>query len=819
MANRIAAATGNFGTAGTWGTADTTMIKTDGTTSTNVTTANLDSGAFTPGAITIDGVLLNIASRVASPTGTMTVTLRNSTAGSNVTSVTINNSDLPAVGTSAVAPGAWIFFKFSASQTLLAATNYVIRITSSVTSQCALYAGASNAWNLLVRTTTTGAPAVNDRLWIQREYLSAGSSNALTVTMDNNATTDFGKIDISTGGTVTYSTSGNTQLRTSGNLDIWAGGTLNIGTTGTPIPSGTTAILEFDCTANVEFGLEVREGGNLVIQGVNKSVKWCKLGADASAGATSLTSATSLGTNWKNTDSILLTSTTRTASEAETKALTADSSGTSLTIAAITNAHGGNSTTKVQGEIGNLTCNTILRAVSTFSWYMRATGGATVDIDWAEFIDVGSATAQKRGIDIATTGSGSYNFQYSTIRNCDTASAFMTNVQANAVNITIQNNIFYSGTSSLLNVAGAVTGTWDISNNLFCRHTTGNMVDLATGYNGLTFNNNVLVSAGAASTQALNYTASSTNAFVSMSGNECHSGAGYGFSFASTPSTFQNLLSWRNTSAGVVTNGLQAVEATLTVDTMTIFGNATSGIEINTSLWLSPLILSNLTVDAGVTLTQPVGIDFVTAGTAYPTITMSSCNFGTNQSHATADIRFNTSPIFCEILMYACTLASATEVSTQTNMRSNAFIRSSRHDNTAGAYKAWFKYGTIVNDTSTYNTASPSEQLTANSATNKLQSAYKYVALNNGQTATVSVYIRKNVGYTGNQPRLVVKANPSAGISSDTVLATYSSGTGSWNQISGTTSAVTEDCVLTFFVDCDTGGSYINIDSWECSLI
>jgi hypothetical protein len=48
-------------------------------------------------------------------------------------------------------------------------------------------------------------------------------------------------------------------------------------------------------------------------------------------------------------------------------------------------------------------------------------------------------------------------------------------------------------------------------------------------------------------------------------------------------------------------------------------------------------------------------------------------------------------------------------------------------------------------------------------------------AVANGATLTPAVYVWKEGGYTGNQPRLIVRANPAIGITTDTVLATLSS--------------------------------------------
>jgi hypothetical protein len=90
------------------------------------------------------------------------------------------------------------------------------------------------------------------------------------------------------------------------------------------------------------------------------------------------------------------------------------------------------------------------------------------------------------------------------------------------------------------------------------------------------------------------------------------------------------------------------------------------------------------------------------------------------------------------------------------------------------------------------------------------------VAIANNTTATVSCYIYKSAFYNGTQPRLIQRANPALGQDEDVVLATYSAGTESWNQISGITSTATDNGVWEIIVDCESlaTGSYINIDDF-----
>ena len=135
-------------------------------------------------------------------------------------------------------------------------------------------------------------------------------------------------------------------------------------------------------------------------------------------------------------------------------------------------------------------------------------------------------------------------------------------------------------------------------------------------------------------------------------------------------------------------------------------------------------------------------------------------------------------------------------------------------------------YGQIKTDTSFFNTASPSMRLTPNNASSKLESAPKsrgiQVACPSGQSVSVAAYIYKSktgdgAAYNGNQPRLVQRANPAMGQNSDVVLATYSAGTGSWNQLSGNTSTATDDGCWEIVVDCDGTAGWVNVDDLQAA--
>ena len=83
-----------------------------------------------------------------------------------------------------------------------------------------------------------------------------------------------------------------------------------------------------------------------------------------------------------------------------------------------------------------------------------------------------------------------------------------------------------------------------------------------------------------------------------------------------------------------------------------------------------------------------------------------------------------------------------------------------------------------------------------------------------GNTAAVTVKVRKNGSYAGDQPRLVVKANAAAGIPADVVLDTLSVGADTWETLSGTTAAVDDDAILEFVVDCNGVAGDVFVDTW-----
>ena len=170
-------------------------------------------------------------------------------------------------------------------------------------------------------------------------------------------------------------------------------------------------------------------------------------------------------------------------------------------------------------------------------------------------------------------------------------------------------------------------------------------------------------------------------------------------------------------------------------------------------------------------------------------------------------------------------LGASTEVANQDNFADTGYIASQKHDQTAGNHKTWLKDGTLQTDSTIFRTASPSMRMTPRPGS-QCESAYQFngiqVPVANGQTVTINVWMRKSTAGDGEEfsegdqsPQLIVKANPAVGITADAVLDTMTVGSGTWEQLTGTTAAVTDDGVLEFVVDADADAGWVNVDDWS----
>lgn len=818
MATYVSCATGNFTSATTFALVDSTSYLDSEASPSNISTSNIDTVSFTPGAITVDGVGIKMNSN-SGTAGTITITLRNVTGGVDVTSVTLNTSDFRTSG--------WHFIKFSAPQTLLAATAYLIRAVRSVTTGTfALMRDATtNNFSRFLRTTTTGSPAANDQIHFCGEMTGAGTGNDLTVTYNSTAATSYGATSFLQSITVnnraifvsqlTAATA--YQLKHKGLFRVYPGATFTIGTSGGPMPSDSTFTLTADCVANVDSGWDF-SSGTVTTYGAPLTVTWTKLAADAAASATSLTTTDSTG--WKNGHLVCYASTSRTAAQAESQLLTADASGTTLTTAALTNAHDGtnNANGDIRCEVGNLTRNIKFTGNSTsLQGYVLFGTTVAADIKYTEFKNLGSATINKRGIDFTTT-TGSIDFQYNSVYNNTVTSSLGINLTATSGNnYTISNNVIYNNHTDGITVA-ATSQSHTFDNNLVVRCTAGNCINLADA--GCNLTNNYVASSA---TVGINIAEVGT-ALGTFLGNVSHSNVSSGATVQNLASgTVSNSRFWRNSSStgGLQINPNSTGQTLITVDNCIMFGNVAYNAAV-VNRGFGQILFSNCTFDAGATLTCPVGYGFIIAA-GYSDLFFESCSFGAVNQHSTGDFASSGANIGVRAFLRNCLLASSTEVSVPSNLGTLSFVSSQKHDQTAGNHRTWMQNSLNVLDTTIFRTASPSLRITPTSASVKAVSAPTgrgfVCSVNNAAALTPSVWVRKSVvgdgtAYNGNQPRLVVRKNIALGITSDTVLATASGAAGSWEELTATTATVTDDGALEFFVDCDGTQGWINVDDF-----
>jgi hypothetical protein len=824
VATLISKATGNFTAAGTWAPVSgvaTAEQDIDPGSEFNLTTAYQYTSTFVPAATGIDGVGTKISRRVASPTGTMSVKLENVTnPGSNEATVVINVADIYPIGAGAVAPSSWYFFKFASTVTPNGTDTYKIGFKVSVNSEITMPSSGAIISHFVRLTSAASAPAAGDKLIVIGEMTGQGTSNSFTVTMDNTATTSFGPtvsggppqgMVVGDKATLSFGTAASTNyyLKIKGVLLVSGGGTLNIGTSGTPMPSTSTAVLEFDSVANVDSGLFIQNFGVFNCYGASKTTLATLMTADKVATNTVIALASTSG--WAASDEIAFAPTSTTATQAEKKTILTVDSGTQVTLTAgLTNAHLGTSPT--QAEVVNLTRNVKIRGVSTtLQGYCFFSALATVDGQYVEFYQLGSATTNKRGIDVLTT-TGTCNLQYCSHHDYIVTSSLGINLSGvTGSGVTWSNNVTYAINNAHFNVA-ATTGSWTCSGNTCIGSTGGTAIFNLADVGG------VLTSCTAAGGSARGIIFNETSALGgTISDLTSHSNATVGIELANIlGATFAGTNTcWRNGSATNL-NIAGGTVRRITFATVVCFGSTQN---VRFAL-CTDITIQNLTCSGDTTFASSYGIQMNDLAQG---IVIENGDFGTvsgiKTAHTSGDIYVSTAFSYIQAILRNCKLASTNELvsGTQANMLPGSYIRSQKHDQTAGLHRSWFPYGQIDSDTSEFRTASPSEKLTPNNASNKLESGIKRAEVLSGATATPTVHVKKSGTYNGNAPRLILKKNVAAGITADTVLATLTGsadGDGYWTLSGPTTPAVTDDAVLEFVVDCDGTAGVVNVDDY-----
>lgn len=823
MATLKSIATGNFTAAATWGVCDATFANDTIAANTALTTAYVNSTGTVPGAITVRSIGCRIASVSASPTGTMSISLYNTTDATELGVVTINVSDISAADTTARGGSGWYFLDFGADLVLTAAKTYVLRAKTSSASMVNLFSLATTNWARQLVTTTTAAPAVDDNLIIGGHYTAAATLTSYTVTNNNTATTDFGVIKVGKGGTLAYGTTAATSyyLKTSGLMEVHAGGTLTMGTSGTPMPSSSTAVLEFDSVSAGGFGIGLRAGSVCYMYGANK-LSYTTLSADEAAAQTVIGPLASTS-GWEVSDELCFTSTSRSNSDAEKKTILTVDSATQVTLTAgLTNAHAG--TAPNICTVGNLTRNVKIRGISgSFTGYMECSTTSAVYMKDVEVTNFGTQTSSRFGIVVETT-TGSFRLDNCAVHDTSspTGARGVSISSTSGSNITVNHSVFYN-----LNAEGvscvATSGVHTIDSNILCKCGIGssNAAMTISDAGSIVINNIINASSSSSYAVVLQEAAGVINSFTS---NTISASAGiYGILVAvaaAAASAMSGNIVYRNSQNGIsiVRTSSDIATADLVFTSWVIFGNFTSGVVFGSVAQTGNVIFKSCTIYGGTTLTQATGLTFASATS--DSLLLEDCTFGSPTAHSSMDVSLASTGNI-QFHMYNTLFATSTEVGSQNTMVDGWLYQgasSTKHDQVAGAYRAYQRNGTLLNDTTIYRTASPSLRMTPTTALRTVRGAFKSVAVASGQTCTVSGYVRESIAgdgtdYNGARITFVVRKNLEAGITADTVIATATAASeGAFELLTGTTLAVSADAVLEFYFTATGTTGWVNID-------
>lgn len=842
MATYIATADGNLGTAATWGLVDVTSLLDSEAGNTALTTSFVSSSVFTPGAITADGIAVKIATRASSPTGTISVRLFNSTLAAAVagTTVTINVSD---ISRTELASNGWFLFKFAAPVLLIVATNYTVQATSSSAAQVNLFRdGTANNWARMLRTTSIiAAPGAGDNFFILGEWTAAASKTNRSVTMNSTAATDFGAasttlagVGISLGGTLTYGNTAATNyiLRLSCLLTVWAGGIFTIPT----MPRDSTAVLEFDCAADGDFGI-ANSWGTITLVGQSrtsgKNIISCLLNTDEAAAQTVLGVDTDTG--WLSGDVVAIGSTTRTSTQAETAALSINATATELTITAgLTNAHGGSAATLVQAEVILLTRNVLVRStLSTAMAYINCKASCVFTATWVDCRYIGHTTSGKRGIELeqTTAAGGSIAITFCGFR--DTEQAAIT-LAGSTATLTVTSCTFWNcGTAGAvtINVLSGPTSAIVISDCVWIfgstTASTGFFSSATAALASMTFTR-CRCSSSAGNGIVLNgSTISNSPAIIDTCNFHCLAGAsGAAVAVGSiNGAIIRSSVFWRNTGAANGAGGVSLASASF--DTLILncvfFGQTTGGVGITTSSVTAALRGCTFAGDS----TFPTQYGLVISNLPYR-LDVENCTFGVATgilvAHTVADVGASSTGVGMTTLVFInSNLASATEFATAflTALTGRSVIARQQKDGALNMHERVYpSLGTSAYATSVVHTAGPSQSLTPTAAPTqfRLQCSPRRARVGTGQVTTFTVWVRKTAAYTGSAPRLIVRANPSIGLNDDIVLDSLSVGADTWEQLAGVTTPVaTENGVVEAYVDCDGTSGIVYVDDWAGS--
>lgn len=844
MARLIAKATGNFTSSGTWASvnAATAAVTEGGVTRVALTTTSQNSSSFMPtSAVTIDAVAIKVCD-VGGTTGSVTLVLYNVTTTASVVSLTIPIADLPQGTSNASGSRAgWVLFA-TGTQNLTSGSNYQVRlsVTSGASTVGVLTTGTATNWQRMLRTTTAAAPAAADDLFVLGLWTASATWTTYTVTMDSTSSaTTYGSNP--SGGTaeersgliigkstLTWGNVGSTNyaLKLAGMLVIGPAGTMNMGTSGSPCDRTSTMTLTFATTTLFRILLMV--GGTCNVYGQSrttaKDINWTYLTSDMTSGS-STTASVAHDTGWLNADGIYIAATTLTATQSAPYTLSTGSTTSISLTGAVSAAYSGTA---------------ILPALVVLTSYLiDITSDNSAREAGIAVYNTGVLSGQwfritHGGLEYASAVTGAQTLRYVCLHNLNTLAGARLNI----------GNVTHSGTWSIRDLVSICQG------NINTIAITPGSSAVVTS---MTFQDLISVN-DSANTHGIAIT---SGPYAALTGIKA-----YGAAMTVTAGTFTGTWTVPSTflsNSWILSPGAAVVLPQLQNCTITDL-RASAG---STQSWASGLV--DITFESCYVMSSGTAA-LITFGTAtrWYNVLFSNCSLGAyaflagasvptdlvafgSAQEGTLDARFLNctfdnaainpptnfmdiaatgevgTPVDLTVNLVSClgAFTALARISSGTPyLTRRSYIYAHRYNQASGDHRIvrpFYANGKIETDATTYNTAAPSEKLTPLTASYKLESTVKRFAVASGGTATVTAYVRKSAAYNGAAPRLMVRRNDAAGIATDTVGDTHTAAADTWEQLTYTTGAVTDDCVVEAYVDGDGTAGVVYVDDWAAS--
>ncbi len=302
-----------------------------------------------------------------------------------------------------------------------------------------------------------------------------------------------------------------------------------------------------------------------------------------------------------------------------------------------------------------------------------------------------------------------------------------------------------------------------------------------------------------------------------------HGCAGIAVNFTASQ---QNLIiagvtAWRNSTAGI--SFTAAFMLNIDVQTCVICGNGNAGIRTTSSCNMLVLRLRDATLSGDTTQAQSIGLSLAGA-TGYAEVRIDKGDFSTATGvrvvHSSSDISVSANRQLVRGFINDTKLGASTPfVFSYAGLAAySSFLSFERYGQVATTHKTVTLEGSIFYETTTVD-VSPSLKMTPAHAVRKLKSNAGraghgfMVPVNNGDTPTVALKVQKDGLYAGNAARMILLSNPALGQVGDSVLATHSAGSGTWQTLSATLPAATDDGVWEVIIDCDGTAGNIFVDT------